>query len=231
MNSVNRISSEAPLNIQLDSSKYSSAFSQADQPARSASIGPVIVPTDPNPPTRTWQTDEIVFIDPSVRDAGRLAADIRQNRPGVPVITLDPAQDGIAQITDFLNQYQVRKQVHIISLGNQGVAKIGAAQLSNSTLNNYIANFRSWGNALDSGATILFYGSSIGAGRGEQLVQQISQLTGASVAASTDVTGSGALRGDWDLERKVLAIDTNAIATQLVFSNTLLNSYNTTFTS
>lgn len=231
MNSGQRTSTETPLNTNLEALNFARAELQANPlAARSSSspvLGPVVVPVDPS----AQPVDEVVFIDRALPDFQGLVADIRRNRPNVPIVELDPAQDGITQITNALTtRFRVRKQVHIVSPGNQGLAKIGSVQLTDRSVNNYSNSFRRWNDALDSGAAILFYGSNIGAGNGGQLLRQISQLTGASVLASTDATGSRALRGDWDLERRVLAVDTKAIAAQIIFSSSLQNSYGAVFT-
>lgn len=57
--------------------------------------------------------------------------------------------------------------------------------------------------------------------KGTAFVNQISQLTGADVAASTDLTGSNSLGGDWDLETL-----TGNIEAPLAFQGSTLNAYN-----
>ena len=51
------------------------------------------------------------------------------------------------------------------------------------------------------GGDILLYGCDVAANaHGQKLVEEIHELTGADVAASTDETGSAALGGNWVLE-------------------------------
>ena len=54
---------------------------------------------------------------------------------------------------------------------------------------------------LSSNADLLFYGCNLAAGDdGQDLVNSLTLLTGADVAASDDVTGSAQFGGDWVLE-------------------------------
>src|SRR6185436_7436554 len=75
------------------------------------------------------------------------------------------------------------------------------------------ADLTGWRAALTSDADILLYGCDIGAGAGGlTLVQTLSGLTGADVAASDDATGFAPRGGDWDLE-----VQTGAIEADVVF--------------
>ena len=53
-------------------------------------------------------------------------------------------------------------------------------------------------------ADLLFYGCDLaGNESGEDLVEFVSAVTGADVAASNDLTGAQELGGDWELEVNV----------------------------
>ena len=78
-----------------------------------------------------------------------------------------------------------------------------------------------WGKSLSESASILLYGCNIAAGEsGLKFVQKISELTGANIAASDDLTGSAALGGDWELE-----IAIGQINAELAFEKEVLEGY------
>lgn len=195
----------------------------AARSARLVSPSPTQAPSAPSPkPSRT--VDELLFIDQKVPGYQQLKSGVRS---GVTIIELNPNQDGIAQISDALAQFHVRKAIHVVSLGNKGVIKLGAAQLSKRSLGLYSSDLKSWAKSFNGGVDILIYGSNVGADR--TLIEQVSALTRADVAASSDRTGSAALGGDWDLEQKVLRVNTGTIATQLAFQPSTLKTYGATF--
>jgi hypothetical protein len=78
---------------------------------------------------------------------------------------------------------------------------LGKGFVDSSTLSHKSNLLQSWAAALAPKADILLYGCNIAAGEmGRQFVQLLNQLTGADVAASSNLTGSAALGGDWELE-------------------------------
>ncbi|NDJ19679.1 DUF4347 domain-containing protein [Myxacorys almedinensis] len=192
--------------------------------ARLVSPSPRQAPSAPTPAGSSQIVDEILFIDRRVSGYQSLEAGVRS---GMTIIELHPNQDGIVQISDALEQFRVRKAVHIVSLGDKGVVRLGAAQFSNSTLGLYSSDLKSWATSFDTGVEILIYGSNFGVDR--KLLERVSTLTGANIAASSDRTGSSTLGGDWELEQKVVRVNTAAIATQLAFQPTTLNTYAATF--
>ncbi len=63
--------------------------------------------------------------------------------------------------------------------------------------------------ALREDADILIYGCNLAAGEaGLQLIDELADLTGADVAASTDLTGDADQGGDWDLEHRSGELET-----------------------
>ena len=59
----------------------------------------------------------------------------------------------------------------------------------------------SWQGSLSDGADLLIYGCDFaGSAQGREMVETLSTLTGADVAASTDKTGVADKGGDWELE-------------------------------
>ncbi|MFH7030090.1 MAG: DUF4347 domain-containing protein [Heteroscytonema crispum UTEX LB 1556] len=149
---------------------------------------------------------DIVFIDKTVLDYQSLTDGIN---PGVKVVILNPEEDGVEQITKYL-EGGTYKSVHIVSHGSAGSLQLGSSQLNSGNLDSYKSQLQQWSNYLTEDADILLYGCNVAAGEtGVGFVQQLSQITGADVAASDDLTGSAALGGDWDLEVKTREIETS----------------------
>jgi len=143
-------------------------------------------------------TKTVVFIDPNVTDWQNLVNGVE---PGSLVFILDPRQDSARQITDKLAALTEIDNIQIISHGGEGSLSLGSTQLNSANLNSYSSQLQQWGQSLTTTGDILLYGCDVAGGViGKAFVQQISQLTGADVAASDDWTGSAALGGDWLLE-------------------------------
>ncbi|MDZ7959418.1 MAG: LamG-like jellyroll fold domain-containing protein [Aulosira sp. DedQUE10] len=144
-----------------------------------------------------FSSQNLVFIDAALANNSSLSQGFRNAQ----VFTLDPNLDGVAQIADVLAHYQNVKSVHIVSHGNVGDVAIGNTHLNSQNLSVYSNALKSWSNAFTADTDVLFYGCNVGAGaEGESFIQQLSQFTGADIAASNNLTGSSKLGGDWNLE-------------------------------
>ncbi|MEH2379699.1 MAG: DUF4347 domain-containing protein [Nostoc sp.] len=164
------------------------------------------------PPTR------LVFIDPQVEKYQNLVAGVL---PNTTVIVLDADQNGIEQISQVLATHRVINSLHIVSHGAPGQVYLGNSQLSHETLNRYAWELMDWANVLSADAQLLLYGCEVGqTQQGKAFVQRLSELTGAVVAASDDLTGSTALGGDWELE-----VSTGAIVPTLAFEAEVMTAY------
>jgi hypothetical protein len=174
---------------------------------------------------RQISAQSIVFIDSSLPDLDQLVAGIK----AAEVVLLDAGQDGLNQITAVLSQRQNLEAVHILSHGSTGQVQLGAATLDAASVTAYADELTAWGKALAPDADILFYGCNVAAGpTGTQLIQSLSQLTGADIAASTNLTGSAAQGGDWQLEQTTGRIEADLAVdrqTQQTYS-AILPSYN-----
>jgi hypothetical protein len=164
----------------------------------------------------------LVFIDPTVSDYQHLAANVLE---GTEIVTLDPLRDGVEQISEILTEYGDISSLHIVSHGSPGSLHLGTAELNFKTIENYGTALQKWGNALTDTADLLIYGCDVAAGEnGRTFVEQLSTLSGADIAASSDRTGSAALGGNWDFE-----LTTGAIETGLVFKSKLMETYDAVF--
>lgn len=164
----------------------------------------------------------IVFIDAAVSDVAHLVAGVA---PGAEVVVLNAQQDGVAQISQVLAARTNVSSVHIVSFGEPGSLQLGDTILSGENLSAYQSAIAHWSDALSPNADILLYGCNAGDGvQGLAFVQQLSQLTGADVAASTNRTGNAQLGGDWTLE-----VQTGSIESPLAFQPKLMHAYQSVF--
>ena len=163
---------------------------------------------DPQIPTISLMAgvnpQQLVFIDARIGEASIIADKFHNAQ----IIRLDANVDGVAQITKVLGQYQDIASIHIFSHGSDGDIQLGNSHLNLASLPTYRENLTQWGNALSNDADLLFYGCNVGAGAdGSALVQQISQITRADIAASNNLTGNTTLGGDWNLEVQIGKIE------------------------
>ena len=148
---------------------------------------------------------ELAFIDPRLQDSQTLIAGIK---PGVKVILLDPAKDGIAQITAALQAAGSVSAIHILGHGTPGELRIGSTDLTLGSLDAYSAELSAWQVNLTAEADILLYGCDVAQGSaGSGLITALARITSADVAASTDATGAAKLGGNWTLESATGVID------------------------
>ncbi|MDH5564700.1 MAG: DUF4347 domain-containing protein, partial [Nitrospirota bacterium] len=156
---------------------------------------------------------EIVFIDTSVEDYQTLMEGID---PNAEVILLDSTRDGIEQIAEILGERTDIDAVHIISHGEAGELQLGTGSLNLASMKGEYADELSViSQALTQEADFLIYGCNFGEGEsGTEAATLLAELTGADVAASSDLTGAEALGGDWDLEVQTGMIESEVIVDQ-----------------
>ena len=163
---------------------------------------------------------QIIFVDSSVPDYQSLI----QGIDPAQIVILNENSSAIDQITNALADQKDIEAVHIVSHGSGGSLKLGADVLNENNLETFSNQLKQWGNALTANGAILLYGCNIAAGEtGKKFVKRLSELTGADVAASNNLTGSAALGGDWNLE-----YSTGKIESPLAFESTVLKDYQST---
>ena len=176
---------------------------------------PLQIPAFPENNLISPQT--ITFVDQNISDPLTVLVNLQSDVK----ILLDPTQNGITQITETLKHYEGLSGINIISHGNVAALQLGNSFLSANSLQEYANEIKQWKSSLVPGADILFYGCNIAAGEfGQTFVNEISALTGADVAASTNPTGNSLQGGDWNLEYA-----TGKIETAIPFTTSLMNSY------
>ncbi|WP_079437358.1 DUF4347 domain-containing protein [Zoogloea sp. LCSB751] len=140
----------------------------------------------------------VYVVDSSLEDLASLLAGLPA---GAELVLLDPNQDGLTQILNALDGHSGVDALHILTHGSAGNINLGNTSLNSGTLPSASASLEALAQHLSADADILFYGCDVAANdEGKALVSLIADLTGADVAASTDLTGASSLGGDWQFE-------------------------------
>ncbi|MEH2377385.1 MAG: LamG-like jellyroll fold domain-containing protein [Nostoc sp.] len=160
---------------------------------------------------------QVLFVDSTVENYQDLVNNVTS---GIEVVVLNGSRDGITQITEALTGREGITSIQIISHGGEGEIRLGTTLLNSANLQEYSQQLQQWRKALTAEADILLFGCSVGSGVGEDFIRDLSEVTGADVAASTDVTGNAKLGGDWDLE-----VQTGSIESSLAISDADQQSY------
>ena len=167
--------------------------------------------------------NNLIFIDANLDNYQTLVSGI----DNAAVVILDPAQNGIEQITQTLANYQQLDSIQIFSHGDSGSLQLGSFNLNANNLNSYSSDLATWSNSLTKNGDILLFGCNLAAGiAGVNLITNLSQLTNADIAASDDLTGNSELGGDWDLE-----ITTGEIEASIALNDTVRNAYDSVLVS
>ncbi|MBF0182198.1 MAG: DUF4347 domain-containing protein, partial [Magnetococcales bacterium] len=152
----------------------------------------------PQPDDASPSPKEMIFVDPTVENHETLLKDLPQN---AEVVMLDPHKNGVEQIQAALKGHSGIQTLHIVSHGSAGYLELGGSELDVVNLESHAQALQDWGTALAENADILIYGCDVGDGlEGGAFVTRMAELTGADVAASSNLTGASARGGDWILE-------------------------------
>ncbi|MFM7272608.1 MAG: DUF4347 domain-containing protein, partial [Gammaproteobacteria bacterium] len=140
----------------------------------------------------------VVFIDASLASAALPDA---LDGSGLRVVLIDAASDPLQQIAAALASEQNVAAVEILSHGGPGVLLLGGRTVTADSLLASADVLSQWKSALAPGADILLYGcEAASGGQGARLLEMLSLLTGADVAASSDPSGNPDSGGNWTLE-------------------------------
>ena len=159
---------------------------------------------------------ELIIVDEGVENSQQLLLSLLESntQTSFEIRHINSSEDGIGQITDLLNQSQSKYDaIHILSHGEAGKVELGSSVLSSQNVSGYLDELASWSGALTEDADILFYGCDLAGNQdGQSLIQTVSAVTGADVAASTDVTGSAEQDANWNLEFTSGRVETLALS-------------------
>ncbi|MCA9151241.1 MAG: DUF4347 domain-containing protein, partial [Planctomycetales bacterium] len=164
---------------------------------------------------------QLIIVDSSVENADQLLSDILSGNAGTSfeVRLLNPVEDGVEQISQILaeggsNTYSA---IHLVSHGAASELRLGSTLLNTDTLNSYAGELAMWADSLTVDADILLYGCSVGDGvEGAAFVESLATLTGADIAASSNLTGHTDLGGDWVFEVTTGLIETSGFVSDEV---------------
>ncbi len=158
--------------------------------------------TESLPPT----SRNVAFIFDSLPDWTSLAA--AAEAAGSEVVVLDGTGNGLQQIVSHLANRSNLHAIQIFSHGSAGQLTLGNLDLGSGNLAAHTADLAALGLALADGGDLLLWGCNVAQGdAGAEFLGQLSQLTGADVAASTDLTGGTRFGGNWTLEASAGLID------------------------
>lgn len=190
---------------------------------------------------------QVVVIDPAVVDTNHLLTAIDGSRQDARIINLagnadlpadtsagslldiyllDGSRDGVAQLTDILENYDTLDAVHIFSHGDTGAVYLGTTPVTGENLADRQNDLTAWGAALAPDGDLLLYGCDVAAGDdGVAFVETLAAFTGADVAASTDRTGPVDLDGNWDLEFQTGPVETPVLSNATTGYSHLLETF------
>ncbi|MCU0527046.1 MAG: DUF4347 domain-containing protein [Elainella sp. Prado103] len=160
----------------------------------------------------------VVVVDALVADYSAL---LRSLPAQTHVVILNPAEDGIEQITQVLATVGLVESLHILSHGSVGTLQLGAGSLSWRSLDRYTPLLQTWRNWFKQGTEIFLYGCEVAANLiGQAFVQRLKTLTGAEIAASTTLVGAPVRGGNWNLD-----FQTGCLTTAIPFAATAMAAY------
>lgn len=152
---------------------------------------------------------ETTFIDEGVEDYQSF---LYGGKKGTISRVVTHQENGISTVTETLteigNQGGEVSAIHLLTEGNEGEFWLGRDYISAENIGEYEQQLQAWAITLTSEADLLLYSCFTALGyQGEELVNALATFTGADVAASTNLTGSEALGGDWVFETQTGAIE------------------------
>ena len=154
----------------------------------------------------------LVVVDSRVNNAEQLAAEIGKDK-NARVVLVGQSEDGLAVISQALEQAGSVDAIQILSHGAAGQFTLGSRTVSADNVATLSDTLRAWAPQLTANADILLYGCGVGAGEsGRALITSLAAATGADVATSTNDTGSTSAGGDWTLEVATGAIESGLAA-------------------
>ncbi|MGF1521374.1 MAG: DUF4347 domain-containing protein [Leptolyngbyaceae cyanobacterium] len=174
------------------------------------------------------QANTILFVDGAIDEYHLLLSGVR---PTIKTHLLNPAEDGVRQITRLLkNQYSENsvREIHIVSHGSPSTLYLGNTQLTLDTCDRYAWDLKSWFAQFISQSihpstkpSLVLYGCNVAASdAGKVFVNKLSDFTGANVAASKSKMGHSTLGGNWDLDYR-----TGTMPVSIAFSESTQQTY------
>lgn len=142
----------------------------------------------------------VVFIDARVQNFQAL---VNGADPSQVTVVLETSRDGIDQIADFLAVKGLTDldAISIVGHGFAGGLLLGSTSLDEAGLESLAKPLTQIGGALGEDGDILLYACDVGQSEaGTRFIFDLSQLTGANVAAASHPVGNVSHGGSWDLD-------------------------------
>ena len=139
------------------------------------------------------------------------------------IVFVDANDNGLDAIQSALENHGPVSGLHIFSHGESGSFDLGSVTLDLASITETHADqLESIGSFLTDSADIFIYGCNFAAdAEGIETALALAEITGADIAASTDLTGHETLGGDWTLEFTTGTVDTNSIVSADAFLGVL----------
>lgn len=164
-------------------------------------------------PTEQLQSpSSLVVIDGSLDDLDSLLLFLESEQSGganLDWILIDDQTDGVESVAQYLTSVDTPYDtVHLFSHGSEAQFTLGSATVNQDSLATHEDNFAAWGIGLTETADILIYACDVSANeQGKAFATQLSSVTSADIASSTNTTGHSDLDGDWVLEHTVGTVE------------------------
>ncbi len=142
--------------------------------------------------------EELVIINSNIADRDVVLSQLG----GRDVLEIDPSQDALSQIQDYLDANPDTRYdaIHILTHGNDQGFYLGSTQVTDA------GQMTVFTGHMAENADFMLYGCNLAATeRGQALIHEIADVTGCDVAASANTTG---VSGDWILEYNAGVIET-----------------------
>ncbi|HZW20313.1 DUF4347 domain-containing protein [Noviherbaspirillum sp.] len=152
------------------------------------------------PNTTNPSRHQVAFVDTRVDHYQVLLEELSKT---MQVVVLDPTRDGLQQIAEWTGSHVGLDAVHIVSHGRPGAVQLGSIELSSATMmwESTQEALEQIGAAIQSNGQMLVYGCNTALGEsGKQFLATLASITGVSAGASSDLTGSQTMGGDWNIE-------------------------------
>ena len=153
---------------------------------------------------------QVAFIDGSLPDYQTIVKDLPS---GVTAVIIDPNQDGVTQISAYLNTHTGVGAIHLVGHGSPGDLHLGTSELNSASISGiYNTALKSIGAHMVAGGDILIYGCDFASGaNGAQAESLLASVTGKNIAAADHLVGAADLGASWTLDKTTGHIDVASI--------------------
>ena len=162
------------------------------------------------------ERNELVIINSTTADLDNVLDQLGDSRD-ILIIDANSQDSAMEQIAAYLEAHSDKQYdaVHILTHGNDSGLILGSDYVTDVSA---FEIFR--GHIADNGDMMIYGCETAATEAGQSFLQGIADATGADVAASTNLTGSTALGGDWTLEYSTGTIETTNISLDSSWNHT-----------